>query len=300
MNYLAFIGVTAATAVVSCTPAKKEYASYELYPVRSGSLTEMEYSPESTKFTLWAPTADEVRLMLFDSGEGGHAYETIPMEPGEEGTWMATVSKDLMGKFYTFNVKVNDKWMGDTPGINAKALESEEIRNIYTALGVTIGTEEDSKAANIDKLRYHKIIIMTDADVDGSHIDTLIMTFFFRYMPQIIQNGYLYIATPPLYLCKKGKIEEYCWTDAQRQKFIDTYGGGSENAIHTQRYKGLGEMNAQQLWETTMDPENRMLKQVNIDNAAEADYIFSMLMGEDVGPRREFIEENATYANIDA
>ena len=181
-----------------------------------------------------------------------------------------------------------------------KALESEEIRNIYTALGVTIGTEEDSKAANIDKLRYHKIIIMTDADVDGSHIDTLIMTFFFRYMPQIIQNGYLYIATPPLYLCKKGKIEEYCWTDAQRQKFIDTYGGGSENAIHTQRYKGLGEMNAQQLWETTMDPENRMLKQVNIDNVAEADYIFSMLMGEDVGPRREFIEENATYANIDA
>ena len=181
-----------------------------------------------------------------------------------------------------------------------KALESEEIRNIYTALGVTIGTEEDSKAANIDKLRYHKIIIMTDADVDGSHIDTLIMTFFFRYMPQIIQNGYLYIATPPLYLCKKGKIEEYCWTDAQRQKFIDTYGGGSENAIHTQRYKGLGEMNAQQLWETTMDTENRMLKQVNIDNAAEADYIFSMLMGEDVGPRREFIEENATYANIDA
>ena len=181
-----------------------------------------------------------------------------------------------------------------------KALESETIRNIYTALGVTIGTEEDSKAANIDKLRYHKIIIMTDADVDGSHIDTLIMTFFFRYMPQIIQNGYLYIATPPLYLCKKGKVEEYCWTDAQRQAFIDTYGGGSENAVHTQRYKGLGEMNAQQLWETTMDPENRMLKQVNIENAAEADFIFSMLMGEDVGPRREFIEENATYANIDA
>ena len=180
-----------------------------------------------------------------------------------------------------------------------KALESDEIRNIYTALGVTIGTEDDSKEANIEKLRYHKIIIMTDADVDGSHIDTLIMTFFFRYMPQIIQNGYLYIATPPLYLCKKGKVEEYCWTDAQRQKFIDTYGGGLENAVHTQRYKGLGEMNAQQLWETTMDPDNRMLKQVNIDNAAEADYIFSMLMGEDVGPRREFIEENATYANID-
>lgn len=180
-----------------------------------------------------------------------------------------------------------------------KALESDEIRNIYTALGVTIGTEDDSKAANIEKLRYKKIIIMTDADVDGSHIDTLIMTFFFRYMPEIIRNGYLYIATPPLYLCKKGKVEEYCWTDEQRMAFIEKYGAGSENAVHTQRYKGLGEMNAQQLWETTMDPENRILKQINIENAAEADYIFSMLMGEDVGPRREFIEENATYANID-
>ena len=181
-----------------------------------------------------------------------------------------------------------------------KALESDEIRNIYTALGVTIGTEEDSKAANLDKLRYHKVIIMTDADVDGSHIDTLIMTFFFRYMPQIIQNGYLYIATPPLYLCKKGKAEEYCWTEEQRLAFIDKYGGGSENAVHVQRYKGLGEMNAHQLWETTMDPEHRMLKQVTIDSATEADLIFSMLMGEDVGPRREFIEQNATYANIDA
>ena len=181
-----------------------------------------------------------------------------------------------------------------------KALESDEIRNIYTALGVTIGTEDDSKAANLDKLRYHKVIIMTDADVDGSHIDTLIMTFFFRYMPQIIQNGYLYIATPPLYLCKKGKAEEYCWTEEQRLAFIDKYGGGSENAVHVQRYKGLGEMNAHQLWETTMDPEHRMLKQVTIDSATEADLIFSMLMGEDVGPRREFIEQNATYANIDA
>ncbi|KAA6345570.1 DNA gyrase subunit B [termite gut metagenome] len=180
-----------------------------------------------------------------------------------------------------------------------KALESDEIRNIYTALGVTIGTEDDSKAANIDKLRYKKIIIMTDADVDGSHIDTLIMTFFFRYMPQIIQNGYLYIASPPLYLCKRGKTEEYCWTEVQRQQFIDTHGSGLENSIHTQRYKGLGEMNATQLWETTMDPNNRLLKQVNIENAAEADYIFSMLMGEEVGPRREFIEQNSTYANID-
>lgn len=181
-----------------------------------------------------------------------------------------------------------------------KALESEEIRNIYTALGVSIGTEEDHKEANLEKLRYHKIIIMTDADVDGSHIDTLLMTFFFRYMPQIIKNGYLYIATPPLYLCKKGKVEEYCWTEEQRQRFIDTYGDGTEGSVHIQRYKGLGEMSSTQLWETTMDPENRLLKQVTIDNAAEADHVFSMLMGEDVIPRREFIEENATYANIDA
>ena len=182
-----------------------------------------------------------------------------------------------------------------------KAFESDEVNNIIQALGIRFGVDgEDSKEANIDKLRYKKIIIMTDADVDGSHIDTLIMTFFFRYFPQVIQQGCLYIATPPLYLCTKGKAKEYCWTDQQRQKFIDTYGGGSENAVHTQRYKGLGEMNPEQLWETTMNPENRMLKQVHLENAAEADYIFSMLMGEDVGPRRDFIEKNATYANIDA
>jgi DNA gyrase subunit B len=217
-----------------------------------------------------------------------------------EGDSAGGTAKQGRNRAYQAILPLRGKILNVEKAMYHKALESEEIRNIYTALGVTIGTEEDSKAANIEKLRYHKIIIMTDADVDGSHIDTLIMTFFFRYMPQIIQNGYLYIATPPLYLCRKGKIEEYCWTDAQRQKFIDTYGGGQENAIHTQRYKGLGEMNAQQLWETTMDPENRMLKQVHIENAAEADYIFSMLMGEEVGPRREFIEDNATYANIDA
>ena len=181
-----------------------------------------------------------------------------------------------------------------------KVLESEEIRNIYTALGVTIGTEEDSKALNIAKLRYQKVIIMTDADVDGSHIATLILTFFFRHMRPLIENGYVYIATPPLYLCKKGKTEEYCWTDQQRQAFIDRYGNGNENQIHTQRYKGLGEMNDHQLWDTTMNPEHRTLRQVTIDNAAEADLVFSMLMGEEVAPRREFIEENATYARIDA
>ena len=216
-----------------------------------------------------------------------------------EGDSAGGTAKQGRNRMFQAILPLRGKILNVEKAMYHKALESDEIRNIYTALGVTIGTEDDSKEANIEKLRYHKIIIMTDADVDGSHIDTLIMTFFFRYMPQIIQNGYLYIATPPLYLCKKGKVEEYCWTDAQRQKFIDTYGGGLENAVHTQRYKGLGEMNAQQLWETTMDPDNRMLKQVNIDNAAEADYIFSMLMGEDVGPRREVIEENATYANID-
>ena len=181
-----------------------------------------------------------------------------------------------------------------------KIFESEEIQNIYRAMGVTVGTEDDPKALNMEKLRYHKVIIMTDADVDGSHIATLILTFFFRRMRSLIENGYVYLATPPLYLCKKGKVEEYCWTEQHRQQFILKYGGGNENSIHTQRYKGLGEMNDHQLWDTTMNPENRTLKQITIDNAAEADQIFAMLMGEDVGPRREFIEENATYANIDA
>ena len=181
-----------------------------------------------------------------------------------------------------------------------KVLESDEIKNIYTALGVSIGTEEDSKELNIDKLRYHKVILMTDADVDGSHIDTLILTFFFRYMRPLIEKGYIYIATPPLYLCKKGKIEGYCYDERQRREFIEKYADGNENAISTQRYKGLGEMNAEQLWTTTMDPVNRTLKQVTIENAADADIIFTMLMGEEVAPRREFIEENARYAKIDA
>ena len=183
-----------------------------------------------------------------------------------------------------------------------KAFESDEVNNIITALGVRFGVDgnDDSKKANIDKLRYHKVVIMTDADVDGSHIDTLIMTLFYRYMPEIIENGHLYIANPPLYKCSKGKISEYCYTEEARQAFIQKYGDGQENGIHTQRYKGLGEMNPEQLWETTMNPETRILKQVTIDNAANVDYIFSMLMGDDVAPRREFIEKNATYANIDA
>ena len=185
--------------------------------------------------------------------------------------------------------------------IGPTAFESDEVNNIIQALGIRFGIDgEDSKVANIEKLRYHKVIIMADADVDGQHIATLIMTLFYRYRPQVIQDGFLYIAMPPLYRCKKGQVEQYCYDDAERQKFFDTYGDGTENGITTQRYKGLGEMNPTQLWETTMCPETRMLKQVTIENAAEADYIFSMLMGDDVGPRREFIERNATYATIDA
>ena len=181
-----------------------------------------------------------------------------------------------------------------------KVFESESIRNIYTALGVTIGTEEDSKALNLSKLRYHKVIIMTDADVDGAHITTLILTFFFRYMPDLIKNGYVYCATPPLYLIKKGKVEKYCWTDEERAAITMELTGGSDKGLFIQRYKGLGEMDAEQLWDTTMDPEKRLLRQVTIENAAEADRIFSMLMGDEVEPRREFIEQHAKYANIDA
>jgi DNA gyrase subunit B len=182
-----------------------------------------------------------------------------------------------------------------------KAFENEEIKNMYTALGVTIGTEEDERGLNMDKLRYHKIVIMCDADVDGSHIATLILTFFFRYMRELVESGYLYIATPPLYLVKKGNKQEYCWNDDQRDNAIlRLKGEGKESSVTVQRYKGLGEMNAEQLWETTMDPSVRTLRQVTIDNAAEADRIFSMLMGDDVPPRREFIEKNAKYAKIDA
>lgn len=177
--------------------------------------------------------------------------------------------------------------------------ESEEIKMIFQALGITIGTAEDSKAVNLEKIRYHKIVIMADADVDGAHIATLIMTLFFRYMRSVIENGYLYIATPPLYSVKKGKEQRYCWTEEQRLQLIQEMGAGKESSLHIQRYKGLGEMTAEQLWDTTMSPDGRTLRQVTIENAAEADRIFSMLMGDDVPPRRQFIEQNATYANID-
>jgi DNA gyrase subunit B len=181
-----------------------------------------------------------------------------------------------------------------------KIFESEEIRNIFTALGVSVGTDDDTKALNLDGLRYHKIIIMTDADVDGSHITTLIMTFFYRHMEDLIKKGHLYIATPPLYMVKKGKIERYCWTEEERRILIEELGKGKDGSVHVQRYKGLGEMNAEQLWDTTMNPQNRTLRLVTIESAAEADRIFSMLMGDDVPPRREFIEKHAKYARIDA
>lgn len=181
-----------------------------------------------------------------------------------------------------------------------KIFENEEIKNIFTALGVTIGTEDDSKALNLEKLRYHKVVIMTDADVDGSHITTLIMTFFFRYMQDLIKNGYLYIATPPLYLVKKGNKSVYCWSEEERERMVSELGKGKDASVSIQRYKGLGEMNAEQLWSTTMNPEGRTLRQVTIASAAEADHIFSMLMGDEVPPRREFIEKHAKYANIDA
>ncbi|MDT8402358.1 MAG: DNA topoisomerase (ATP-hydrolyzing) subunit B [Bacteroidales bacterium] len=181
-----------------------------------------------------------------------------------------------------------------------KIFDNEEIKNIFTALGVNIGTAEDSKELNLEKLRYHKIVIMTDADVDGSHIATLIMTFFFRYMQELIKRGYLYIATPPLYLVRKGKNSRYCWTEEELRNFVEEFGQGKDSNVSLQRYKGLGEMNAEQLWDTTMNPENRTLRQISIDSAAEADRIFSMLMGDEVPPRREFIEKHAKYANIDA
>jgi DNA gyrase subunit B len=180
-----------------------------------------------------------------------------------------------------------------------KIYENEEIRNMYTALGVTVGTPEDPKALNLAKLRYHKLIIMTDADVDGSHIATLILTFIYRYMKELVEQGYVYLAQPPLYLVKKGKEQAYAWNEEQRKAFVEKFGGGKEDSVNVQRYKGLGEMNADQLWETTMNPSTRSLKRVTLESVTEADRIFSMLMGDEVAPRREFIESHAKYARLD-
>jgi DNA gyrase subunit B len=218
-----------------------------------------------------------------------------------EGDSAGGTAKQGRDRHFQAIMPLRGKILNVEKAMQHKIFENEEIKNIYTALGVRVGTEDDSRALNLEKLRYHKVIIMCDADVDGSHIQTLIMTFFFRYMKELIENGYLYIATPPLYLIKKGKQAQYAWNDDQRDQSVNKMkGSGSESSVHIQRYKGLGEMNAEQLWDTTMSPENRTLRKVNIDSAAEADRIFSMLMGDEVPPRREFIEKNAKYANIDA
>ena len=220
-----------------------------------------------------------------------------------EGDSAGGSAKQGRNPIYQAVLPLRGKILNVEKAMDHKVFESEEIVNMFKALGVTIGTEEDSKEPNLAKLRYHKVIIMTDADVDGAHIATLLMTFFFRRIRPIIENGYLYIATPPLYRCRvKGnkKIQEYAWDDHQVQRFVDTQCGGNRGRLELQRYKGLGEMDRSQLWETTMDPENRILKKVELTDAAEADRVFAMLMGEEVGPRRDFIESNATYANIDA
>ena len=241
------------------------------------------------------------------SGLPGKLADCASKDPSEceiylvEGDSAGGTAKQGRDRFFQAIMPLRGKILNVEKAMQHKIFENEEIKNIYTALGVKVGTEEDAKALNMTKLRYHKVIIMCDADVDGSHIQTLIMTFFFRHMKELIESGFLYIATPPLYLVKKGAKQSYAWDDDQRDRLVQEYkGSGNESSVGIQRYKGLGEMNATQLWETTMEPENRTLRQVTIDNGLEADRIFSMLMGDEVPPRREFIEKNAKYANIDA
>lgn len=234
---------------------------------------------------------------LADCSERDPELCEIYLVEGDSAGGTAKAGRD---RRYQAILPLRGKILNVEKAMQHKIFESEEIKNIFTALGVTIGTDEDSKALNIEKLRYNKVIIMTDADVDGSHIATLILTFFFRYMKELIEMGNIYIATPPLYLIKKGKDERYCWTEEERNKIVTKWSvNGDAKGIHIQRYKGLGEMNAEQLWDTTMNPQNRILRQVTIENGTEADRIFSMLMGDEVPPRREFIERNAKYAKID-
>lgn len=246
------------------------------------------------------------KSVMSGSGLPGKLADCASKDPAEselylvEGDSAGGTAKQGRDRHFQAIMPLRGKILNVEKAMQHKIFENEEIKNIYTALGVRIGTEEDSKALNMEKLRYHKIIIMCDADVDGSHIETLILTFFFRYMKELVEHGYIYIATPPLYQVKKGTKSAYAWTDDQRDRLIlELKGAGTESSVNVQRYKGLGEMNAEQLWETTMSPENRTLRQVTIDNAAECDQIFSMLMGDEVPPRREFIEKNAKYAKID-
>ncbi len=246
------------------------------------------------------------KSVLTGSGLPGKLADCSSKDPAEceiylvEGDSAGGTAKQGRDRHFQAIMPLRGKILNVEKAMQHKIFENEEIKNIYTALGVRVGTEEDSKALNIEKLRYHKVVIMCDADVDGSHIETLILTFFFRYMKEMIEHGYIYIATPPLYQVKKGAKMDYAWSDNQRDVLIQQFkGSGPESSVNVQRYKGLGEMNAEQLWETTMNPESRTLRQVTIDNAAECDQVFSMLMGDEVPPRREFIEKNAKYANID-
>ena len=243
--------------------------------------------------------------VLSGSGLPGKLSDCSEKDPAQcelylvEGDSAGGTAKQGRDRSFQAIMPLRGKILNVEKAMQHKIYENEEIKNMFTALGVSIGTVEDSKELNIEKIRYHKVVIMCDADVDGSHIETLLMTFFFRYMTELINRGYIYIATPPLYLVKKGKVQRYCWSDEERNAAIEELGKGKDGSVGVQRYKGLGEMNAEQLWDTTMDPAHRILRQVTIDNAAEADHIFSMLMGDEVPPRREFIEKHAKYSRID-
>ena len=245
--------------------------------------------------------------VVWGSGLPGKLADCASKDPAEceiylvEGDSAGGTAKQGRDRHFQAIMPLRGKILNVEKAMQHKIFENEEIKNIYTALGVRVGTEDDVRALNTEKLRYHKVIIMCDADVDGSHIETLILTFFFRYMKELIEDGRIYIATPPLYLVKKGKEQRYCWTEDDRDRAIqEMKGAGKEGSVGVQRYKGLGEMNAEQLWSTTMNHEFRTLRQITIDNAVAADHTFSMLMGDEVPPRREFIEANAKYANIDS
>jgi DNA gyrase subunit B len=246
------------------------------------------------------------KSVLTGSGLPGKLSDCSEKDPSKceiflvEGDSAGGTAKQGRDRHFQAIMPLRGKILNVEKAMQHKVFENEEIKNMFKALGVSIGTLDDERELNIEKLRYHKVVIMTDADIDGSHIATLLLTFFFRFLKPLIENGYVYIATPPLYLLKRGKDHRYCWEESQREAMVEDMKGGKDVNVIIQRYKGLGEMNASQLWDTTLNPEYRTLKQVTIDNGAEADRVFSMLMGDEVPPRRAFIEANAKYANIDA